>query len=192
MQVIIGKRPFGSINSDTGGIHISQRASNSKGNTSLKSVKAAHFSLLMENLNALEDTLADSDALILERDILLQLGRLGALKLFHACLSKSVDAPDACEVSDAVVEKKMSSKRDNHVKRIIRSGKRETRKSRSEIKSAKPNQNSPISLLSTANLKWLQQPSVSSHRRASNSKKRRSIIARNEAEMSKGVKVFMI
>lgn len=191
MQVTIGKRPFGSINSDTGGIHISHRASNSKGNTSLQSVKAAHFSLLMENLNALEESLKDSDALNLERDILLQLGRLGALKLFHTCLSKAFNAPDSCEVSDAVVEKKMSNKRDNHVRSIIRSGKREMRKSRRERQSAKPNQNSPFSLLSTANQKWLQQPSVSSHRRSSNSKRRRSIIARNEAEMSRGVKVIM-
>ncbi|KAF8033940.1 hypothetical protein BT93_C0276 [Corymbia citriodora subsp. variegata] len=188
-RVTIGKRPFSSINSDTGGIHISHRASNSKGNTSSQSVKAAHFSLLMENLNALEETLADSHALNLERDILQQLGRLGALKLFHTCLSKAFDAPDACEVSDAVVEKKMISKRNNDVKRIIRSGKRETRKSRRERKSAKPNQNSPFSLLSIANQKWLRQPSVSSRRRASNSKRRRSIIARNEAEMSRGVKV---
>lgn len=188
-EVTIGKRPFGSINSDPGGIHISHKARNSKGNTTPKSVKAAHFSLLMDNLNALEETLADSNALNLERDILLQLGRLGALKLFHTCLSKAFDAPDACEVSDAVVEKKTSSKRDNHVKRIIRSGKSEMRKSRRERNSAKPNQNSPFSLLSTGNQKWLQQPSVSSLRRASNSKRRRSIIARNEAEMSRGVKV---
>ncbi|KAM0979854.1 hypothetical protein ACFX2C_015644 [Malus domestica] len=50
----------------------------------LESCSAAHFSLLLKNLDALDETCANSDVLKLEKKILLQLGRLGALQLFDA------------------------------------------------------------------------------------------------------------
>ena len=46
--------------------------------------------MLMENLCVLEETFVDSEALRLEKAIILQLGKVGALELFNVCLSRSV------------------------------------------------------------------------------------------------------
>lgn len=63
------------------------------GENNLQGRKASDFSILMENLDMLEATFSDSYVGRLEREILGQLERLGALKLFHACLSKTLKSP---------------------------------------------------------------------------------------------------
>ena len=58
--------------------------------TKFESFRAQHFRMLMENLCVLEETFVDSEALRLEKAIILQLGKVGALELFNVCLSRSV------------------------------------------------------------------------------------------------------
>ncbi|RXH72714.1 hypothetical protein DVH24_012398 [Malus domestica] len=113
----------------------------------LESCSAAHFSLLLKNLDALEETFANSDVLKLEKEILLQLGRLGALQLFDACLSRTLTSSSFFYLSDIptvpIEEHKMDKKVDND-----------------------------------------------RAKRASKYRKSRLKIAKNEAEMSTGVKVI--
>ncbi|KAJ9183534.1 hypothetical protein P3X46_007376 [Hevea brasiliensis] len=149
--------------------------------------KNSRFSLLLENLNILEESFADSDALNLERDILLQLGRLGALKLFNTCLRRTLaDVPTEnigeCKINNA------SNDLVNEV--IIRSGKKQERKSRRERASSKIGRLAySLSLPSEHIQNGPGKPIFSSAKKASNFKSRRLIIARNEAEMSRGVKM---
>ncbi|KAM0968496.1 hypothetical protein ACFX2A_017142 [Malus domestica] len=122
----------------------------------LESCSAAHFSLLLKNLDALEETFANSDVLKLEKEILLQLGRLGALQLFDACLSRTLTSSSFFYLSDIptvpIEEHKMDKKVDND--------------------------------------RGFDHPIVSSAKRASKYRKSRLKIAKNEAEMSTGVKVI--
>lgn len=158
--------------------------------TGLKECKASHFSLLIQNLGVLEETFADSDALKLEREILLQLGRLGALRLFNTCLSRTLETSNIPNKS--IEEHESSSKMDNHTaKDIVRSRKSRVRKSRErtlEISKIVSSQ----SFSSETSGQVLQKPTVSSVKRASNSRSRRLAISKKEAEMSIGVKVVFI
>lgn len=152
------------------------------------------YSLLIENLYVLESTFADSDVLRLEREILQQLGRLGALKLFNACLSRTPKTSSIFNLSDVPVvhveEHTMKGTVETHKgKIIIHSKRKEKRKSRTERVSGKSSKTSLLSLPSEAVCGKFQRHTVSLMSRELNSRSRRSMIARNEAEMSKGVKV---
>ncbi|KAH0989883.1 hypothetical protein GBA52_001366 [Prunus armeniaca] len=159
----------------------------------LDACTASHFSLLLQNLNVLEETFATSDVLKLEKEILLQLARLGALKLFDICLSRTLKTSSFLDLSDIptvpVEEGKMERKEDNNVFEIIvRSGKKEERRSRKRT--------SDNAIVSSNSLppktiwKGLKKPTLSSGKRASNYRSRRLTISKNEAEMSIGVKVI--
>lgn len=160
----------------------------------LEACTASHFSLLLQNLNVLEETFATSDVLKLEKEILLQLARLGALKLFDICLSRTLKTSSFLDLSDIptvpVEEGKMERKEDNVFKIIVRSGKKEERRSRKRT--------SDNAIVSSNSLppktiwKGLKKPTLSSGKRASNYRSRRLTISKNEAEMSIGVKVVLI
>ncbi|XP_031382739.1 RNA polymerase sigma factor sigC-like isoform X2 [Punica granatum] len=190
--VSIGKRSCSSLSNSDGDSNIYSGGNKSASAKGLQPVSASHFSLLMENLNALEATISAADILNLERDILLQLGRLGALKLFQTCLSKALSAsmPEPFDLSFAMIEQKEEQKGREEIEKIaetiIRSGKGGLRKSKREGDSKKANQMLKSSLLPSTDV----QPVNSSARQTSNSKRRKSTIAKNEAEMSKGVKVI--
>lgn len=156
-------------------------------NNGLKDCRASHFSLLMQNLGVLEEIFADSDVLRMEREILLHLGRLGALKLFNTCLSRTFETANFMDLSDIPTE----SMDDHAGKNIIRSRKGKVRKSRARM-SEILNKGSSWSFPSETISQVLQQPTVSSVKRSSNSRSRRLAIAKNEAEMSIGVKVVFI
>ncbi|CAN6539987.1 unnamed protein product [Malus baccata var. baccata] len=159
----------------------------------LESCSAAHFSLLLKNLDALEETFANSDVLKLEKEILLQLGRLGALRLFNACLSRTLTSSSFFYLSGIptvlIEEHKMDKKVDNdRGKVIVRSGKKEEKRSR---KRALDNARvSSDSLPPKSTWEGFNHPTVSSAKRASKYRKSRLKIAKNEAEMSTGVKVI--
>lgn len=158
--------------------------------------KATHFSLLMQNLGVLEESFADSDVLRLEREILLQLGRLGALKLFKTCLSRTLETSNFLNLSnihlEQIGENTTGSKMDNNTSRtIVRTGKSEERKSRKR-RLENHNRLSSQSLATDAIWQGLRKPSVSHMRRAVNSRSRRRALAKNEAEMSAGVKVVLM
>ncbi|KAM1013293.1 hypothetical protein EV1_042891 [Malus domestica] len=159
----------------------------------LEACSAAHFSLLLKNLDALEETFANSDVLKLENEILSQLGRLGALQLFNAYLSRTLTSSSFFDLSDIptvpIEEYKMDKKVDNdRGKTIVWSGKKEERRSR---KRASDNARVSSELLSPKTT-WegFKPPTVSSAKRASNSRRRRLTIVLNEAELSTGVKVI--
>ncbi|KAA8525195.1 hypothetical protein F0562_006941 [Nyssa sinensis] len=154
---------------------------------SLQANKTSYFSLLMENLDILEETFADSDVVRLERDILVQLERLGALKLFYTCLSRTIKAPPSSELSDVSIELMEEGQTNGTVddlvgKIVVCSGKKEVRKSRRERASEKADNIYTIH-------KDSHRPSFSSARRPTNARSRKVKIARNEAEMSRGVKL---
>nr|AKC88692.1 sigma factor [Monsonia marlothii] len=157
--------------------------------------RPTHFRLLMENLNVLEETFADSDVLQLERDIVLQLGRFGALKLFNTCLSswtsETSNVFNLSDVSTKNIQDTKISAMDEHIGRVfVRSGKKDKRKSRRARVLEHHMKLSSLSLTTKTNVNGFQQPSISSAKRASHSKSRRWTIAKNEAEMARGIKVM--
>lgn len=131
--------------------------------------------------------MGDTGALTLEKDILLQLGKLGALKFFEESFDAFRDLDLSYASEEHNEEDNTIGEKDGHVKRIVRSGKKEVRGSKRVQASEKAKR---ISVQSSNNQKHFIQQNASSARRASSSKKRRMMIAENEAEMSKGVKVI--
>ncbi|KAK4412570.1 RNA polymerase sigma factor sigC [Sesamum alatum] len=159
--------------------------------TSLQATQLSQFRLLMKNLDVLEDMFADSNVVRLERDILEQLERLGALRLFYSCLSRTLKSSTSFDLTNAttelVEEPTVNDSVDNHVgKVVVRSGKKELRKLRRkrmlDKESGIPTQELPALTIS-------KQHKFVSARRASRSRNKRQRIARNEAEMSSGVKL---
>ncbi|PSR89323.1 RNA polymerase sigma factor sigC like [Actinidia chinensis var. chinensis] len=158
---------------------------------SLQATKASHFGLLLENLDMLEATFADSNVGKLESDILTQLERLGALKLFHACLSRTLKSPTFFDISDSssqlIKQPPLDGTVDVHVgKLIVHSRKKGKRKSTSERVLQKA---SVLALHSKPIQKDFQRSNLSSAKRLSKARSRRLCIASNEAEMSRGVKL---
>nr|AKC88683.1 sigma factor [Erodium texanum] len=157
----------------------------SSSQASLQASKPAQFNLLMENLNILEETLADSNVLRLERDILQQLDRLGALKLFDTCLTSNV-----LDSFDAPTEDIESTKSSTKDRVFVRSLKKEKRKSRRERVLENGKKISNVSLTTKTKEEASQQPSISSAKRASQSRSRRLMLAKQQIEMARGVKVM--
>ncbi|KAL5728941.1 hypothetical protein ACHQM5_001961 [Ranunculus cassubicifolius] len=133
----------------------------------------SRFNLLHKNLERIEETFMDKDLLALEKEILIQLGKLGALELFRACLSRSLRMPSTIDdqVSDL----------------IVRSRKKEERKLRREKTSEKI-----CALIHCAESvsKLSRRAAGSTVRNSSRSRTRRHKVARNEAEMSRRVKTW--
>lgn len=150
--------------------------------------------MLMKNLDMLEYMFSDSHTVRLERDILEQLERLGALRLFHSCLSRTLNSSSSFDLSNApavIVEENNSV--DSHVDNVVvRSGKKELRKSRRKRILEKENDTSVQKLPSKTISKNPHQPIFASVKRTSRSRNKRRKIARTEAEMSTGVKVVSI
>ncbi|KAL2544953.1 RNA polymerase sigma factor sigC [Forsythia ovata] len=158
--------------------------------TSLQATEASQFSLLMKNLDKLEKMFSDSDVIRLERDILQQLKRLGALRLFHTCLSRSLKSSILFDLSDAptqlVEETRINEPVDDHEgKVVVQSGKKEQRRLRRKRALEKGNDSSILELPSET----ISGDKFSSRRRPSISRKKKLKIANNEAEMSSGVKL---
>ncbi|KAL5850530.1 hypothetical protein ACOSQ4_008543 [Xanthoceras sorbifolium] len=163
--------------------------------TGQEACSTSQFCLLMENLHVLESTFSDSDALRLEREILLQLGRFGALKFFDTCLSGTLKTSNVLDLSDVPTEKieepKTNGTMKDHGKIIVRSKRKERRKLRTARIPENSNTISLLSLPSKAVQESFRQSMVSSAKRSSKTRSSRSMIATNEAEMSRGVKVVV-
>lgn len=159
--------------------------------TSLQASRASQFGLLLQNLDMLESTFADSDVVRLERDIMVQLERLGALKLFHTCLSRTLKSSTFSDFSDSptqlIGELQKNDTADVHSgKIIVPSRKKEERKSRRKRASEKV---SGLAFPSKATQKDQKKSALSSVKRLSDSRSRRLKVAKNEAEMARGVKL---
>nr|AKC88688.1 sigma factor [Geranium phaeum] len=173
--------------------HVGEGLSSSQ--TSLHATKPAQFNLLMENLNVLEETFADSSVLRLERYILMELSRLGALNLFNSCLSsRSVEASnvlDFSDVPDEDIKNTKNSTRDENAGRIfVCSTKKDKRKSRKARVLVNGEKLPSLSLTTKTKERASQKPPVSSAERVSQARSRRQMIAKNEAEMAGGIKVI--
>ncbi|XP_027369170.1 RNA polymerase sigma factor sigC-like isoform X2 [Abrus precatorius] len=161
--------------------------------TKFQSFRDTHFRLLMENLGVLEETFADSEALRLEKDIILQLEKLGALELFNFCLSKSLGTSLVSDYTDGLAEQVEENERNCKVddykgKVFVQSSrKKETKtKKRAFVPTAVSSQSLPLK----ASQEDLSRFSASFVKTASNTKNKRIMVAKREAEMSKGVKVL--
>lgn len=159
--------------------------------TSLQATQGSRYRLLMKNLDMLEYMFSDSDAVRLERDILEQLERLGALRLFHSCLSRTLNSSSSFDLSNApaeiVEEPRVNDSVDNHMNKVIvRSGKKELRKSRRKRTLEKETD------ISGQESTDSRQPIFVSARKNLRSRYKRRKIARTEGEMSSGVKVVSI
>lgn len=155
----------------------------------------SHFGLLMENLGVLEETFADSEALRLEKNIILQLEKLGALELFNVCLTTSFGTSCILNCTHKVLEQVEENKRNHKVddytgKVIVHSSKRKEnrRRKRGSVSIAPSSRSLP---LDDNQEDPLHSSPASFVKRASNTKKKRAGIAQREVEMSKGVKVSL-
>lgn len=153
---------------------------------SLRQSSSLQFSFLIENVDKIEDILAGADLVRLERDILVHIGKLGALKLFHACLSRTLTTSTYVNPNLLLGKNLRDDTTDLHVGKqkttaVVRTGRREERKLRRTKASLKRFEKMQDSKTSSLNV--LARPKASSKSRS-----RRSLIARNESEMSKGVK----
>lgn len=128
------------------------------------------FNLLMENLHDVEDILSGTDMIMLERDILVHIKQLGALKLFRACLSRNFSVATTLE-SD--LSETSFDEKDDRV--IVRTAKARERKLRRKGASERIKEETTASLPSSVTYPG--------------SRSKRASIAQNESKMSEGVKV---
>lgn len=140
------------------------------------------FNLLAKNLLALEETFVALDSLRMERDIMLQMGKLGAAELFKTRLSRSRGSSitsclsDTTELVGTTTKQQAFASSGRKLKKKVR---------RPSVTTEDGDQGSlPIGLRTTWNN--IDVPRV---RRPSKYRKKRERISRNEAEMSTGVKV---
>nr|CAD1824058.1 unnamed protein product [Ananas comosus var. bracteatus] len=127
------------------------------------------FNLLMDNLHDVEDILSGTDLIMLERDILVHIKQLGALKLFRACLSRNFSVATTLESN--FVETSF----DEHNDRVIvRTAKARERKLRRKGASERVKEETTALLPSSVTYPG--------------SRSKRASIAQNESKMSEGVK----
>ncbi|KAL8107220.1 hypothetical protein AgCh_023872 [Apium graveolens] len=159
--------------------------------TSVQSSKVSHFGVLMNTLNMLEKTFADSDMLRLENDILSQLDRLGALKLFHTCLSRTGSPPINSSMTEYIQEHQTESLvNDKLAKIVVRSGKKEKRKAKRVKASEKEHDVHLLPSPSRTKHVHRQNQNVSFTRKSSKYSGSRPKITRSEAELTAGVKLL--
>ncbi|KAJ1687968.1 hypothetical protein LUZ63_019358 [Rhynchospora breviuscula] len=84
------------------------------------------FGLLMENLNEIVEILGSKELELLERDILQQIKRLGALKLFHECLYRNLASTPSLDSN--ILQLEVPLEKPNDKVKIFRSGKSQERK----------------------------------------------------------------
>ncbi|KAL3650772.1 hypothetical protein CASFOL_007175 [Castilleja foliolosa] len=145
----------------------------------------SQYRLLMKNLDILEEMSDDCNVARLESDIMEQLERLGALRLFRSTLDKSSSSLDLSNAQNEIVEEHRVNDDVSHLKKVfVRSGKKEVRKLR---RNRKLEDEIDISMQELATDS--KEPKLAYLRRNSRSRKKRHKIARNEAEMSSGVKM---
>ncbi|KAG6391224.1 hypothetical protein SASPL_148977 [Salvia splendens] len=157
--------------------------------TTARAMQTSQYRLLMKNLDVLEYMFADSDVVRLERDILEQLERLGALRLFNSFLSSTIKSSTSFDLSKAPTENVDESKVNDSVenrtgKVIVQSGKKELRKLRRNRSLEKES-----AILQELPSNDLHKAKLAPARRNSRSRNKKLRIAGNEAEMSSGVKM---
>ncbi|KAF9613921.1 hypothetical protein IFM89_013168 [Coptis chinensis] len=156
----------------------------------LREKEKSSFYLLCKNIEEIERIFVDEDLVALEREIYIQLEKLGALKLFHACLARALAIPTTLN-SHTELTKHSSTEGDvhDHVNiTIVRSGKKEERKSRREKISKTVSKTSSLAPMSKSISKPPRRAIGSTVGSSYKSRSRRQKVVRNEAEMSRRVK----
>ncbi|KAK9149405.1 hypothetical protein Scep_008162 [Stephania cephalantha] len=151
----------------------------------------SRYGLLMENIRKIEEIVADKDFIRLERDILTQIGTLGALKLFHVCLSRTLKTPSFVPMPITVTDLPSVRARDDAAtdragRIIVRSRRKEERKSRRKRALEKATKIYGLSAIKMIS-KVPKRASYSRLKDSSSSRSKRLVIARNESKMSKGI-----
>ncbi|KAK7282948.1 hypothetical protein RIF29_12089 [Crotalaria pallida] len=195
IKVNKGKRSLSSVHEviDNTQMHFGEEMSPTS--TKYQSFKAIHFRLLLENLGTLEETFDDSEARKLKNDIMLQLGKLGALEFFEACLSRAVEPSRVLYFTnghpDQVGALQKNGKLDVYTDKVFvqSSRKKQNKTRRKRAFGATEILPQPLPLKVDQDDLLRARPS-SSVKRESNGKNRRMVVARREAELSKGVKVL--
>lgn len=149
----------------------------------------SRFNLLLKNLEKIEEIFTDEDFLMLERDIMIQLRKFGALQLFHTFLSRNFKTPTAIDFATQRTKHSRNFLREGKIdnqlcKRIVPSRKKIGRKLRRGKATDKAAQ---ISVTPSPKFPW--HAVGSTLRISSRSRSKRFRVARSEAEMARRVKV---
>ncbi|CAH8310996.1 unnamed protein product [Eruca vesicaria subsp. sativa] len=135
------------------------------------------YNLLGKNLLALEQTFVALESLRMERDIMLQMRKLGAAELFNTCLSRSRGSSTTSCLPDTGTPELVDTTEEHQT--FVPSRRKLRKKARrSSLMTGNGDQSS-----STISI---DVPKV---RKPSKYRKKRGRISRNEAEMSQGVKI---
>ncbi|OIV97818.1 hypothetical protein TanjilG_12575 [Lupinus angustifolius] len=157
--------------------------------------RGIHFRLLLENLGTLEETFADSEAQKLRDDIMLQLGKLGALEFFEACLSRAIEPSRVLDFTNGhpnqFGEQRKNSRVDEYMDKVVvhSSRKKQNKTRRKRAFTATEILSPSLPLKADREQEELLFVRTSSVKRESNGKNR-IVVARREAEMSKAIKVL--
>lgn len=158
---------------------VGERMSSSSSEKANLSRSMLQYNLLGKNLLALEQTFVALESLRMERDIMLQMRKLGAAELFNTCLSRSRASSTASCLPDTGTPELVDTTEEQ--KTFVHS----TRKLRKKARRSSLMTGSD-DLGSRTIWEGVDVPRV---RKPSKYRKKRERISRNEAEMSQGVKV---
>ncbi|CAN8254614.1 unnamed protein product [Cochlearia groenlandica] len=139
------------------------------------------YNLLGKNLLALEDTFVAMDSLRMKRDIMLQMGKLGAAEQFHTCLAKSRGSSITSCLADTENEVVNTTPK----QKVFVSSTRKLKKKERRLLTENDDRES-LTIGPRPTWNYIDVPRV---RRPSKYRKKRERISRKEAEMSTGVKV---
>ncbi|XP_010515896.1 PREDICTED: RNA polymerase sigma factor sigC isoform X2 [Camelina sativa] len=142
------------------------------------------YNLLAKNLLALEETFVALDSLRMERDIMLQMAKLGAAEFFKTCLSRSRCSSITSCLSDTTELVGTTPNQQHVFVSSRRKLKKISRRSSVTGENGVDQGSLPTGLRTTWNI--IDVPRV---RRPPKYRKKRERISRNEAEMSTGVKI---
>ncbi|XP_073307024.1 RNA polymerase sigma factor sigC [Primulina huaijiensis] len=169
--------------SGTGETKIFDKEGESAYLTSLQATQTSWFKLMMKNLDMLEDIFVDIDLVRLEGDILKQLERLGALRYFRACLSRTLQSVPAKLAEEPSLNDPVTGYSSTL---NFSTGRKELRKLRSKRVLEKENGSSmqEFGLKTVSNN--IKPPKLIRQARTRN---KRQKVTRNEAELSSSVKL---
>ncbi|XP_013742568.1 RNA polymerase sigma factor sigC-like [Brassica napus] len=158
---------------------VGERMSSSSSEKANLSRSMLQYNLLGKNLLALEQTFVALESLRMERDIMLQMRKLGAAELFNTCLSRSRASSTASCLPDTGTPELVDTTEEQ--KTFVHS----TRKLRKKARRSSLMTGSD-DLGSRTIWEGVDVPRV---RKPSKYRKKRERISRNEAEMPQGVKL---